>query len=692
MASKLSNALQNLPNIVKILMVIGVVIFISFLTPNNVKFKYEFEQGQSWRYEDLIAPFDFPIQKTEEEMMSEQANINVDFSPYYYLDPTILKTQKKDFRQAFDEQLESSKRDNQFRDVQRNSGRYLKYGIRFLDNIFNRGIAQILPSHTTKGKDFVVNVVSGNIKKKETLQNLLTVESANELLSDSLPYSRLYEPEFLLPLLTELIEPNLMYNDSLTQKFQNEQLASISSTRGMVKKGDLIIPQNGIVTDDIYQKLVSFRAQYQKKVTDQKSHWGVFLGYFLLAFLIVGTFLAYLQVQATYVYEKFSNLIFMLLWLMVFSYLVYLVELTDNLSSYLIPFCIVPIIVKNFFQERLAIFTHIVVVLIASFLTTLGYEFTFLQILAGIVTVLIYNDMRDWSKFFFTILVIFLTYSVGFLGLNLIKEGDLWNIDWSSYSWFVINAILTLLAYPLIPLLERLFGFTSAITLVELSDLNRPLLKNLSLKAPGTLQHSLQVANLAEAAATEIGANSLLIKVAALYHDIGKTTNPTYYIENQSGRNPHDDLSNFESAKMIISHVTEGVKIAKKNRLPLEIIDIIRSHHGDTRCEYFYRNQLKEFPNQEFDESLFRYPGPRPKTKEETILMCADSLEAASKSLRNPTGQDIDKLVDTIIAGKITNGQFEQSELSFKELDSCILVFKKLLRNINHVRIEYPEE
>ncbi|MEM8908066.1 MAG: HDIG domain-containing metalloprotein, partial [Bacteroidota bacterium] len=427
------------------------------------------------------------------------------------------------------------------------------------------------------------------------------------------------------------------------------------------------------------------------EVSSKKSHWGVFGGYFLLTSLILGVFILYLQFHEKKIFGSLQQLLFMLMWLLVYSYLVFAVDANKILSVYLIPFCIVPIVIKIFYNERLALFTHIVVVLIASFLSSLGYEFTFLQILAGIVAVLSNIKVRDWTKFFVSMLYIFLAYSVGYLGLSLIDEGSLTTVNWSIYSWIFLNVFLTLLAYPLIPLLERVFGFTSAITLVELSDMDRPLLKELSIKAPGTLQHSLQVANLSEAAASKIGADQLLVKVAALYHDIGKVQQPAYYIENQSGANPHNKTTPLDSAKIIIEHVTEGVKLAKKNRLPKVLIDFIRTHHGTTRVEYFYRNHINQHPGGEVDEHSFRYPGPRPRSKEETILMIADSLEAASKSLKSPSEKDINDLVDKIIAGKITHGQLEDSEMTFAELEICKREFKKLLKSIYHVRIEYPE-
>ncbi|MCP3933343.1 MAG: HDIG domain-containing protein [Bacteroidetes bacterium] len=536
MKQSFQSILNSIPNFLRYLLVLLVVVFISFLFPNNVIFKYQFENGQSWRYDDLIAPFDFAIKKSAEELLTEKEEIQQNFSPFYEMNLDIVKEQKRLFEESFSEHKSIvNPEEDQFVDVLENPNKYINYGKRFLDRLYQRGILQLLEEHKDKPKDFVINVIRGNTTNKHTIQNLFNSERAKEMLSDSLPYSRLPEPEFIFPLLEDHIVPNIFYNDTLTQKFQQDQLAGISSSIGMVRKGELIIPKDGIVTESAYHKLLSFKEQYQKEITEKKSFLGVFIGYFLLTSLIVGVFLVYLRFFAKEIFEKFSRLTFILMWLVVFSYLVYVVENTDILSAYLIPFCIVPIVIKNFYNVRLALFTHIIVVLIASFLSSLGYEFTFLQILAGIVVLLSDVDTRDWSRFFYSILAIFLTYSIAFLGLSLIQEGTLITVDWSIYTWIFINVILTLLAYPLIPLLERLFGFTSSFSLLELSDMNRPLLRDLALKAPGTLQHSLQVANLAESAARVIGANHLLVKVASLYHDIGKTLNPEYFIENQSG-------------------------------------------------------------------------------------------------------------------------------------------------------------
>ena len=487
-----------------------------------------------------------------------------------------------------------------------------------------------------------------------------------------------------------IAQADLIIDNQSSDQLPNDNEAPLV-TAETISKGTVLV-KNGQQIDK--STLVLLRAN-DEKVSNSRlipSNWLNFAGYLLLTCLAIGALILFCRLEYPEVYDSIYSLTFLLMWPVVFALLVYFIEDTDNLSSYMIPFCIVPIVVKNFFTDRLAIFHHIVIILIVSFLSKLGYEFTFLQILAGIVTVLVVSETRYWNKFFSTILIIFGVYILGYFGLSAIKAHDLGDLQLHNFGWLALSSFLALLAYPFTPLLEKIFGFTSSITLAELTDMNNPLIKRMSLEAQGTLQHSLQVSNLSEAAADKIGANSLLIKAAALYHDIGKLSDPAAFTENQSPNNPHDHWNNFESAKAIIKHVTEGEVLAKKARLPKVIVDFIVSHHGTTRVEYFYRKQLKAEPDREFDETLFRYPGPLPKTKEEAILMIADSLEAACKSLKSPTADDIDNLVEKIIAHKIDFGQLHESSLTFHELEQCKEVFKSLLKSINHVRISYPDE
>jgi putative nucleotidyltransferase with HDIG domain len=695
MSNRLGDTLTRLPNFFRILLVVGVVVVISLLYPSDLKFKYEFERGQTWRYEDLYAPFEFPILKTQEELARERADALETLTPVYRIDPEVARRRKDRYLAAFDRELENLERSDNppFTDVTRRPERYRIYGLEFLDRRYDRGIISPRDEDQADPANQVITIVNGSEIREQTLANIFTQAEARELLADSLPYTQLREPEFIYPLLEEQIVPNLFYSDSLTSELRRQALAAIPSARGLVEKGELIIARNSVITDEIYQKLVSFRAGYDDAVTLSGSYLGVLAGYALLTLLIVLVFIVYLRYFAPTVYARFPKLTFIILWPVLYAYLVYATEQSDVISPYLIPFCIAPIVIKIFFNERLALFTHIIIVLIASFLTSLGYEFTFLQLLAGIVVIIMDVDTRDWTRFFQSMFLILASYFFAYLGLELIKEGNISNLNWETYLWLGGSVFLTLLAYPLIPAVERLFGFLSPITLTELSDTNRPLLRELSQKAPGTFQHSLQVGNMSEAAARRIqGADPLLVRTAALYHDIGKMKNPAYFIENQNGRSPHDELSELESARIIISHVTDGIAMAKKAKLPTLLIDFIRSHHGTTRVEYFYRNYLSEHPDEPVDESEFRYPGPRPVTKEETIMMLADSIEAACKSLRNPTEEELFQLIDRIIQGKIANQQFEDSQLSFRELEICRQTFRNYMKSAHHLRIEYPED
>lgn len=680
------------PGLFRLLLVVGVIAFISLLFPTNVKFKYEFEKGQTWRHENLYAPFDFAIRKPETVVRAERQEILQTLKPVYRIDTTVAPRQEQRFLEAFNQRLESVKETGQFAEVVNQPTPYRAFGIGFLQRIYDRGVIQDVQAQTEEGEDFIIALRQGSALREQPVDAFLNVGSVKSLLNDTMRVSRLARADFILPILEDFVVPNIVYDDSLTNRLREQALETIPAYRGSVDSGSLIIGKGDVITDDAYQRLISYRERYTEDASVQRSYFGVFVGYCILTGLVVTLFVVYLRFFAPVVYSRFHKLVFVMMWLVVYSYLVFIVEETEILSPYLIPFCIVPIVVKTFFNERLALFTHIVNVLIASFLTSLGYEFAFLQLSAGIVVILSDVDTRDWSRYFNSLLYIFVSYSVAYLGLSLIEEGDIRRIDYTFYLWIGLNVFLTLLAYPLIPLVERVFGFVSPITLVELSDMNRPLLRELALRAPGTLQHSLQVANMAEQAARRIGANPLLVKVGALYHDIGKTVNPAFFIENQGGRNPHEDISNLRSAEIIIGHVPEGVQMAKKSKLPAVLVDFIRTHHGTTRVEYFYRNYQKEHPDEPVDESLFRYPGPRPSSKEETILMLADSVEAACKSLKNPTEAELYETIDRVINFKVNNDQLDDSQMSFRELEECRHVFRSFMKSAHHLRIEYPED
>lgn len=674
-----------------------VVLLISFLFPNNVKFKYNYTEGQPWTYSNLKSPFDFPILKSEEEINKEIASLKGTLHPYYELNRSIVTKNKQQFQTNINDVLNRPGTDSMYLDVRANLDQYLQVGNKILDSIYKEGILEIDREHQAKTKEFLINVLDNNTTDIRKIGTFFTTSTFNQTLVNMLSNCGLSNCFFLKDPLQELFEPNLFYRDSTTTQLHQQALQNdITYARGIVKKDQLIVAKGGFVTEDIYQQLESYKKAYEEKITRDKSANWIFLGYLLLTSLIMGVFVGFVKVHNPEIWNNIRQWLFLLMWIVIFSYAVYLAVKSGVISLYVLPFCIVPIIIKNFYNARLALFTHIIIVLIASFLSPLGYEFTFVQILAGIVVTLANVSTRYISKFFTAIFYILLVYQGAFLGLSLVEEGSINRLTWGTHGithgWLALNVFLTLISYPLIPLLEKLFGFVSEITLIELSDLDKPLLRKLSINAPGTLQHSLQVANLSEAAANAIGANALLVKVAALYHDIGKTAAPVNFIENQSGQNPHDNMDEKESAKAIINHVTDGIKMAKKEGLPKGIINFIKSHHGTTRVEYFYRNYIAKNPDVEVDESDFCYPGPIPTSKEETILLVADSIEAASKSLKSPTETSINELVDNIVNSKINHGQFANSKLSFSELEICKQTFKKLLKSIYHVRIEYPDE
>jgi cyclic-di-AMP phosphodiesterase PgpH len=680
---------EHIPKYARSLVAAATLLALTPLFPTNATFKFRFGLGQTWLYDDLIANFDFAILKTTEELAKEKADMEREFSPYYEIDLDVIKQQQKQFEEHFNNQLSRSR--IQFPDVVRNTEGYLSYGNRVLEKLLYRGILKQDTLLENRDKDFVVNILRGNTSEKQTIQNILTPAQARNWLTDSLPFSRLGEPEFLLPLLEPLLIPNLAFNAEKTQAFKQQELDKITTARGMVKSGELIVPKGGIITQSVHQKLLSYREQYESDYLSSRKFYFIFIGYCLLIGLILTLFLFYLRYHATIVFNKLRWIIFLMGWILLYTYLMYTIKASGVLHPYMVPLCIAPIVIKNFYRRELAFITHVVTILTVGLITVPGYEFMFLQLLTGIVVTFSRFDTRYWGNFFQSISYILLVYILGYLGFSFIEESDLQNMNWAVFIWLMLNGFLTLLAYPLIPLLGNLFGFTSNITLAELSDLDHPLLKELSLKAPGTLQHSLQVANLAEAAAKAIGVQDLLVKVGALYHDVGKTLKPHYFIENQSGTNPHDQLSYLDSAKTIIEHVTEGVKMAQQKKLPKIIVDFIKTHHGTTAVEYFYRLHCQNTEGGANDREQFQYPGPRPRTREEVILMLADSLEATSKSLKDKTIESIDDLVERTVTDKVAHGQLQDSEITFGELEICKVSFKATLKSIHHIRIAYPK-
>lgn len=696
MKSQINRILRKLPELGRYLIAAATIFGISLLFPNHQQFNYTFEVGQQWKNQDIYAPFDFAILKEQQEIDRELDSLKATLVPCYEKDVSIPTQKLKVLTKRFNEKLESVSTDESYEDVTTNAQKYLNTCKTILKDIYSKGVIEENIDFGNNAPNNEILLANGKKRIRYVRSDFETVKSAERILTDALIKSKLRTPEFFPSILqTEpsLIVPNIKFSETLTNEFHQSSLTNFTTGRGMVREDERIISRREIITEKTYQKLLSLKEAYAKKRIEDNSVVWIRIGYFVLTTLVVLLFIFFLRQHTPKVVNSYKQLLFMMMWLVVFTYLVYWIENTNLISLYVVPFCIVPIVVKNFYDDIIALFTHIGVVLLASLLSSLGFEFIFTQLLVGGIIIIANVKTRYWSRFFFSMAYLLITYLVVFIGLSMLKQGT-WRLDnWEICGWFFGNVFLTLLSYPLVPLFERLFGFTSDITLDELSNLDQPLLKELSMKAPGTLQHSLQVGHLSEAAANEIGANALLVKIAALYHDIGKINNPTFFIENQQrDNNPHNNLSPFDSAKMIINHVSDGLQLAKKYGLPKIISEFIATHHGTTRVEYFYQKARQDNPDMTIDPNNFKYPGPNPNTKEHVIMMLADSIEAASKTLKNPTEETIEQLVEKITTGKITQFQFINAQLTFEELEKIKAVFKRVLKSIYHNRIVYPDD
>ncbi|MEY3367362.1 MAG: hypothetical protein RI973_517 [Bacteroidota bacterium] len=688
MADIKSPALFGRDGLINAAIVVAVVLLLSFLYPGGVHFSLDYQKGQAWRHESLVAEFDFAIQKSQEEIQEDRRQISARFSPCYRMNPELADAKIKDLYAALKQQAGLA---DPADTLPGESQLAFLRAEQWIRQIYTRGIIELQGEHQNQEAEFVVNLLLGNVIAKRTLPGFFQLDQAQTALADSLAKYRDDYPQNWQKLIQEALAENIFYDVRQSEKLRQQAQESITTTRGVIRQGEVIVKKGDIISDEIYARLNSYRDKYEHSIASAKSSFVVYAGYVLLTSLIIGAFMMYLNAYRREILSNRSYLLFVMLWLLLFSYLAYLAKSREMISIYAIPYCIVPIVVRHFFTYRLAFFTHVVVILIAGLINREGYQFIFAQVAAGVVAVLTVADARDWTKFFRSVLFIFITYALAILGLGMVRSGEFAQVDWSVFGWLLLNGVLTLMSFPLIPLMERLFGFTSSISLVELADMNRPLLRQLAMNAPGTLQHSLQVGNLAEAVAVEIGANPLLVRTGALYHDIGKMINPDYFVENQSGRNPHEGLSPLESAALIMAHVKNGEQLARQYKLPRVITRFISSHHGTSQTAYFYKIYLRNHPDEAVDPQLFTYPGPKPQTKCETIVMLADSLEASARSLKDPTGKDIDELVDRVFEGKIASGQLEESRFTFADLEKARSIFKKMLRSIHHVRIEYPE-
>ncbi|MDD7886970.1 HD family phosphohydrolase [Flavivirga sp. 57AJ16] len=673
---------RNHSLIYKGLLFIVTTFLIVYLFPKGGKFKYSFEKGKPWQSENLYAPFDFAIKKNDKEIASEKDVLIKNSVLYFDLDNTIeakvKSLYKNQFKNTFSDSIPKTTSDKLY-----------KAGEMIIAELYLFGV---LGENYHFSNDKAIVILDERVKKKDGFFSHLVKQDAVSKVIDNVlsKYGLIrYKTDFT-SLFFDLIEPNLIFDKSFTDKALQEEIDKIVYARGSIEKGTLIVSKGEVIEGNKYQILKSLQSEYESQVWSESNYIWVLFAYTLLVALALLMLLLFLRKYRITVFENNTKVTFIFFNISLLIFITTLVVNYDSQYIYIVPICILPLVFKAFFDARLGLFAHVLTVLLIGFIVPNSYEYMFLQIIAGIVTILTVSELYKRVNLFISVGQITLIYIIAYFAFFVIHEGSVKTIKWETFMWFILSGLATLFVQPLIYIYEKLFGLVSDVSLLELSDTNSKLLKELSDKAPGTFHHSLNVANLAEASANEIRANAMLVRVGALYHDIGKMENPTYFTENQStGINPHDELSSKESARIIINHVINGIEIARKNNLPDRVIDFIRTHHGTSVVYYFYMQEKKGF--EEVDKLDFSYSGPKPFSKETAILMMCDSIEAASKSLKEPTSTKIDAFVENIINKQIEDGQFLNANITFKEIESIKKVLKHKLANIYHLRIEYPE-
>ena len=675
---------RNYYQINKILLFLMTLVILLALFPREGKFKYEFQRGRPWQHEDLIAPFDFAILKQQSELLKERKTALAEAYLFFKVDTEKIEYAKSEFLARLD-------REGRDKVTAQEKELIIKTAFVLIDSIYNRGIIEMIPELEKKNADFRIAVLKDNTARIIPVNSLFSINKANEYLLMNLATVQGIDGKFILPLLQASIMHNVLFDEDLTRIQTEQSLANISITRGMIQKGERIIAKGELVNESKFQQLESLRREFESKSASGYNLKMIFLGRLILISMALLVFALFMFTFRHDIYSENRNIVLLLL---LITIMVSFTTFVMNMHvSYImaVPICLVPIIVRTFYDTRLALFVHIITIIILGFLVPNSFEFLFMQLITGIITIISIVHLHHRSQFFFTSLMILISYSVIYIGMTLMQEGPFDQLSRANFLMFGISALLTLFSYPLIYLFERIFGMVTDVSLIELSDTNSKLLRELAIKSPGTFQHSLIVSNIAEEAARAIGANSLLARTGALYHDIGKMDMPMYYIENQSsGINPHDDLSYEESARIITGHVIRGIEKARSNKIPEAIIDFIRTHHGTRFTQYFFNKFKMEAGDVPFDETPFRYRGPVPHSKETSILMMADSIEAASRSLKAPTEPEVSELVERLVDNQMDQKQFRYSALTLREITTIKKIIKKKLLSIYHIRVEYP--
>ena len=674
-----------------VLIYIIAILLVYFMFPREGKFRYEYTKNKPWMHENLVAPFDFPIFKPDQQVQAELDSLQNNQYLYFFSDSLVGNNMLAAFYRDYNSIASSmglgeniSERWTMTRHVIAN----------VLQEIYSRGIIERHPVLEGKVPEQTpVMVVKDDLAEEYRLTAFFTLRSAYEYVNKELEGASASSLTILSRMnLNDYLGSNILYDDAMTLKVHQAALDELTLTQGMVQSGQLIIARGELVTQSDFLIIESLRREYEANPNVGKNYLVVYLGQLLLITLIFMALFWFIYYFRKDILISRRQTFFTLSLIVVMVGLTRAASTQEAVSIYVIPFVLVPIFLKTFFDIRYALFVHMITLLLAGFWVPNSYQFVLMNFLAGLVALFSLRSYYKRGILFYTAIFVLAAYAIIYIILTLLQEGDFGQINWVDVLWISGNALLILTVYPLVFLFERIFGFLSDASLFEMSDTNQPLLRSLAEKAPGTFQHSMQVASLAEEAVLKVGGNSLLVRAGALYHDIGKMENPHYFIENlHEGSNPHNDLDERSSAKLIIAHVLKGVEIAKKHKLNETIIDFIRTHHGTGTVQFFYRTYLNTNPDEDVDINEFRYPGPKPSSKENAVLMMADSVEAASRTLKAYTRESISDLVENIVSRQAEEEQFTEADISFADMTVIKEIFKNRLTNIYHSRIEYPE-
>ncbi len=675
--------------IFRVLLFIATALVLHAILPSEPKFKFEYQLGAPWKHKNLVAPFDYAVLKSEPVLESEKAELKKGFAPYFFMDTAVAVQKAAELRRDLE---------NIIPDGNPEKEALIEETARVLLSLYQTGVLVSSPQSMEITKDHTeISVITGTIAEKKATQTLLSEKTAYNLFNQQITEIK---GRYLLAAVglgmldpARYITSNLRYDEHKTAAALQQLEGSLSTASGMIQEGERIILEGELVDDGRFQALESLRRSYEKRRGEGINSQLIAAGKMLLILVFLALLYTYLFTYKRFILRDSRKLLFLLFFLTLVTFLALMIHSFEGLHIYMFPLAILPVVIRTFYDSRTAIFTLIITSLLIGFYAPNNYEFVLLEVSAGMVAVFSLNKMHRRVHVVVASLLVGITYLVVFTAVTLVQEGTLGTYNFIMLQWFAWSSLLILVVYPLIYIFEKLFGFVSDVTLIELANTNQPLLRKLAEEAPGTLQHSMQIANLAEEVILKIGGNPFLVRAGALYHDIGKVSQPTYFIENQEiGMNPHDRMSYVKSAEIIIDHVKNGIKTAAKYKLPESIVEFIATHHGTSKAKYFFLKQQQENPEASINENDFSYPGPLPHSREATVVMLIDGIEAASRSMKEKTYDNLRSLIDTMIDQKMKDRQLDNSDLTFADIKRIKEIVLHKLVNIYHIRIQYPEE